>query len=158
MAHQQECFLPFSSRRSLSCCQSCVVKRSTLRPCGPDSGLSLRILSLHGCHTWVWISAPVFLCSPISDSSYNQLHLPAFPILPALLGCHSKSRQVWSHGVEPIISTLSRRRCFQGELLPSYILGGSHSQPLGSKQGHSYLTYLWNQLKTIGMLNDHARG
>ena len=23
--------------------------------------------------------------------SYNQLHLPAFPILPALLGCHSKS-------------------------------------------------------------------
>ena len=28
-------------------------------------------------------------------------------ILPALLGCHSKSGQVWPHGVEPIISTLS---------------------------------------------------
>ena len=44
-------------------------------------------------------------------------------ILPALLGCHSKSRQVWPHGVEPIISKLSLRCCNQGELLPSYILG-----------------------------------
>ena len=62
-------------------------------------------------------------------------------ILPALLGCHSKSGQVWPHGMEPIISKLSRRCCNQGELLPSYILGGSHSHLPGSKQGHSYLTY-----------------
>ena len=32
--------------------------------------------------------------------------------------------------------------CNQGELLPSYILGGSHSRLPGSKHGHSYLTYL----------------
>ena len=63
-------------------------------------------------------------------------------ILPALLSCHSKSGQVWPHGVEPIISTLSRRPCNQRELLPRPILGGSHSHPPGSKQGHSYLTYL----------------
>ena len=63
-------------------------------------------------------------------------------ILPALLGCHSKSGQVWPHGVEPIISKLSRRPCNQGELLPRPILGGSHSHLPGSKQGHSYLTYL----------------
>ena len=63
-------------------------------------------------------------------------------ILPALLGCHSKSGQVWPHGMEPIISKLSRRPCNQGELLPRPILGGSHSHPPGSKQGHSYLTYL----------------
>ena len=63
-------------------------------------------------------------------------------ILPALLGCHSKSGQVWPHGMEPIISKLSHRPCNQGELLPSPILGGSHSHPPGSKQGHSYLTYL----------------
>ena len=63
-------------------------------------------------------------------------------ILPALLGCRSKSGQVWPHGVEPIISKLSRRPCNQGELLPSPILGGSHSHLPGSKQGHSYLTYL----------------
>ena len=44
-------------------------------------------------------------------------------ILPALLGCHSKSRQAWPHGMEPIISKLSHRHCNQGELLPSYILG-----------------------------------
>ena len=35
-------------------------------------------------------------------------------ILPALLGCHSKSGQVWPHGMEPIISMLSRRPCNQG--------------------------------------------
>ena len=62
-------------------------------------------------------------------------------ILPAFLGCHSKSGQVWPHGVEPIISMLSRRPCNQGELLPSPILGGIRSHPPGSKHGHSYLTH-----------------
>ena len=56
-------------------------------------------------------------------------------ILPALLGCHCKSGQVWPHGVEPIISKLSRSPCNPGELLPSPILGGSHSHLPGSKQG-----------------------
>ena len=63
-------------------------------------------------------------------------------ILPALLGCHSKSGQVWPHGMEPIISKLSHRPCNQGELLLRPTLGGSHSHLPGSKQGHSYLTYL----------------
>ena len=62
-------------------------------------------------------------------------------ILPALRGCHSKSGQVWPHGMEPIISTLSRRPCNQGELPPSPILGGIWSHPPGSKHGHSYLTH-----------------
>ena len=62
-------------------------------------------------------------------------------ILPAFLGCHSKSGQVWPHGMEPIISTLSRRPCNQGELLLSPILGGIWSHPPGSKHGHSYLTH-----------------
>ena len=35
MAHQQESFLPFSSRQSLSCCLSRVAKRSTPKPHGP---------------------------------------------------------------------------------------------------------------------------
>ena len=39
-------------------------------------------------------------------------------------------------------SSHAGRRCNQGELLPSYILGGSHLHLPGSKQGHSYLTYL----------------
>ena len=62
-------------------------------------------------------------------------------ILPAFLGCHSKPGQVWPHGMEPIISTLSHRPCNQGELLPSPILGGIWSHPPGSKHGHSYLTH-----------------
>ena len=41
---------------------------------------------------------------------------------------------------------------------PSYIMGWSHSHPPGSKHGHSCLTYLWNQLKAIDMLNDRSRG
>ena len=81
--------------------------------------------------------AAPFLTPP--TVSYTCQHLRT---LPALLGCHSKSRQAWPYGVEPIISKLSRRPCNQGELLPSYILGGSHSHPPGSKHGHSYLTYL----------------
>ena len=35
MAHQQESFLPFSSRQSLSCCLSRVAKRSPPKPHGP---------------------------------------------------------------------------------------------------------------------------
>ena len=35
MAHQQESFLPFFSRQSLSCCLSRVAKRSTPKPRGP---------------------------------------------------------------------------------------------------------------------------
>ena len=34
----------------------------------------------------------------------------------------------------------------------------SHSHPPGSKHGHSCLTYLWNQLKGIDVLNDCSRG
>ena len=63
-------------------------------------------------------------------------------ILPALLGCHSKSGQVWPHGMEPIISKLSGRPCNQGELRLSPTLGGIRFHPPGSKLGHSYLTYL----------------
>ena len=44
-------------------------------------------------------------------------------ILPALLGCHRKSRQAWPRGVEPIICKLSSRSCNQRELSPSYIMG-----------------------------------
>ena len=62
-------------------------------------------------------------------------------ILPALLGCHSKPGQVWPHGMEPIISTLSCRPCNQRELLPSPTLGGIRFHPPGSKHGHSYLTH-----------------
>ena len=92
---------------------------------------------------------------PTPTISYTCQHLC---ILPALLDCHSKSGPVWPHGMEPIFSKLSFRCCNQGELLPNYILGRSHSHLPGSKHGHSYLTYLWNQLKVIDMLNDHARG
>ena len=81
-------------------------------------------------------SAAPFLTPPTISYTCQHSH-----ILSALLGCHSKSGQVWPPGVEPIISKLSLRHCNQGELLPSHILGGSHFHLPGSKQGHSYLTY-----------------
>ena len=181
VAHQQESFLPFSSRQSLSCCLSRVAKRSTPKPrgplyspsepCGPFPHFRTAWSSLYFSEprgsfsfyfrtmwppmyfraAWSTLSmaagprfksqrpssfAAPFLTPP--TVSYTCQHLR---ILPALLGCHSKSGQVWPHGMEPIISKLSHRPCNQGELLPSPIWGGSHSHPPGSKHGHSYLTH-----------------
>ena len=53
-------------------------------------------------------------------------------------------------------SKLSHRCCNQGQLPPSYNLCGSHSLLPGSKHGHSYLTYPWNQSKVVGMLNGYS--
>ena len=118
--------------------------RGPLSPMAAGSGFKSQRLSS--------FAAPFPTPPPISYTCHHPR------ILPALLTCHSKSGQVWPHGMEPIISKLSRRPCNQGELLPNPILGGIRSHPPGSKQGHSYLTYLRNQLKVIDMLNDCARG
>ena len=104
------------------------------KPCGPLSGMASASGFKSQCQS---SSASPFLTPPAI--SYTCQHSR---ILPALLGCHSKSGQAWSHGMEPVISKLSCRCCNQGELPPSYILGGSHSHLPGSKYGHSYLTYL----------------
>ena len=83
-------------------------------------------------------SATPFLTPPTIGHSCQHSH-----IFPALLGCHSKSGQVWPYGVEPIISKLSHRSCIQRELPPSYIMGGSHSHPPWLKA--------WPQLFNISM-------
>ena len=150
MGHQQESFHPFSSRQSLSCFLSHVAKWSTPKLRGSPPGMAATPGFKSQCQS---SSAAPFPTPPII--SYTCQHSC---ILPALLGCHSKSGQVWSYGMEPVFSKLSRRPCNQGELPPSYVLGGSHFHHPSSKHGHSYLTYLWNQLKVINMLNDHARG
>ena len=186
MTHQQESFLPLSSRQSLFSCLSRVAKRSTPKPCGPlpfpsephgplftspklpDPG-SLSFpseprgtLLFYFRTTWPssfslrtsWFPLSM-VAAPRFKSQRPSSFAAPFPtpptvsytcqhpcILPAFLSCHSKSGQVWPHGMEPIISKVSHRPCNQGELPPSPILGGSHSHPPGSKQGHSYLTYL----------------
>ena len=183
MAQQQESFLPFSSRQSLSCCLSRVARSSTTKPRGPlyspsePHGLLFTSPKLPHPGPLPFPSEPrgslLFTpepCGPLFTSEpRGLLSMAAGPrfksqrpssfaapfltpptvsytcqhprILPALLGCHSKSGQVWPHGMEPIISKLSRRPCNQAELFPSSILGGIRSHPSGSKQGHSYLTY-----------------
>ena len=142
MAHRQEPFHPFSSRQSLSCFLSHVAKGSTPKLSGPASHPGLVVPPLHmaavpGFKSQRQSSSAAPFPTP-STISYTCQHSR---ILPALLGCHSKSQQMWPHGLEPIISKPSCRRCNQGELPPSYILGGSHFHPPGSKNGHSYLTY-----------------
>ena len=103
------------------------------KPCGPPPSMvaAPRFKSQHPSSFAAPFPTPPTL-------SYTCQH-PC--ILPALLGCHSKSGQVWPHGMEPIISTLSRRPCNQGEFIPSPTLGGIWSHPPGSKHGHSYLTH-----------------
>ena len=131
-------------------------------------------LKLHGHNfhqSYMFSKIPSVAAAPGFKSQCQSASAAPFPtppticytcqhsrILPALLGCHSKSGQAWPYSVEPIISKFSRRRCNQGELTPNYILGWSHSHLPGSNPGHSYLTYLWNQLKVIDMLNDCFRG
>ena len=153
MAHQQESFLPFSSRQSLSCCLSRVAKRSTPKPHGPllftpSEPRSPLLSPQNRVVLSSMAAAPRFKSQCPSSFAAPFLTPPTFSytcqhpcILPPLLGCHSKSGQVWPHGVEPIISKLSRRPCNQGELLPSPILSGILSHPPGSKHGHSYFTY-----------------
>ena len=142
MAHQQESFHPFSSQQGLFCFLSYVAKGSTPKPCGPNSRQSCVVTFLG----MVAMTGFKFQCQSSSAAPFPTPPTISYPcqhshILPALLGCHSKSGQVWPHVMEPIF-TLLHRLCNQGELLHSYVLGGSHSLLPGSKQGHSYLTYL----------------
>ena len=151
-AHQQESFLPFSSQQSLSCCLSRVAKRSTPEPHGPllftPSELRSPLHSPSEPHGPLFPSElrgpPPMAPAPRFKSQCPSSSAAPFPtpptisytcqhprILPALLGCHSKSGQVWPHVMEPIISKLSHRLCNQGELLPSAILGGIRSHPPG---------------------------
>ena len=144
MAHQQESFLPFSSRQSLSCCLSRVAKRSTPKPHGPLYSPSepLRPLFTSEPHSLLpFPSEPrgspfPLAAAPGFKSQHQSSSAAPFPtpptisytcqhsrILPALLGCHSKSRQVWPHGMEPIISSshagpVTRGSCFP---VPSWV-------------------------------------
>ena len=58
-------------------------------------------------------SASPFLTPPTIGHSCQHSR-----IFPALLGCHSKSGQVWPCGVEPVISKLLCRFCNWGSYLP----------------------------------------
>ena len=121
MAHQQDSFHPFSSRQSLSYFLSHMAKwghpkvaQSQLSPklCGPPKKPSMAAMPGFK-YQRQFSSATPFPTPPTISYTCQHSH-----ILPALLGCHSKSRQAWLHGVEPIFSKLSRRPCNQEELPP----------------------------------------
>ena len=79
-AHQQESFLPFSSWQSLSCCLSCVAKRSTPKPHGPLLFTQNHVvLSIHSRTTW---PSPLWLPSLGLNPS---AHLPLQPHFRLLL-------------------------------------------------------------------------
>ena len=127
MAHQQESFHPFSSRQSLFCFLSHMVKGSTPKPHGPESHQN------HGISTVPKPrgSPPNMATTPgfkPQHQSSSAAPVPTPPtvsftcqysrILPASLGYHSKSGQVWPHGMEPIFSKPSHRCCNRGSCLP----------------------------------------
>ena len=126
---------------------------SSPKPRGPLYLLqNFMVLSIHFRTMWSSLSMAALPRFKSQRPSSSAAPFPTPPtisytcqhprILPDLLGCHSKSGQVWPHGMEPIFSKLSHRLCNQGEFPPSYILSGSHFHPLDSKHRHSYLTYL----------------
>ena len=161
MAHQQESFLPFSSRQSLSCCLSRVAKRSTPKPHGPlasppkphgppssPSKLHASLLLRNHVVSFSMAAMPRFKSQCQSSSaapfltpptiSYTCQHSLFFQLYWAAIVSPGRcGPMAWSQSSPSSHTGL----CNQWELLPSYVLGGSHSHPPGSKQGHSYLTY-----------------
>ena len=150
---------PLSSWQSLSCCLSRVAKRSTPKPHGPlyspseprgplpfpseprGSPIHSRTVRPPIYFRAIW-STVSMAAGPRFKYQHPSSFAAPFPtpptvsytcqhprILPALLGCHSKSGQVWPHGMEPTISKLSHRPCNQGELRPCPILGGIRFYP-----------------------------
>ena len=107
MAHQQESFLPFSSRQSLSCFLSQVAKRSNPKPRGPDSRPSL------GVPTPPKPRGPNLLCQSCVVLSWH--------------GYHGVPTQPKPHGPKP---TLPKPRGPLLARLPCLGLNPSTSLPL----------------------------
>ena len=120
MAHLQESFHPFPSRQSLSCFLSHMAKREhpkaarnqlSPKPSVPQKSLMAAAPGFKSQHQSS--SAASFPTPPTISYTCQHSHS-----LPALLGCHSKSGQVWPLGMEPIISKLSSRAGTRGSCLP----------------------------------------
>ena len=99
MAHQQESFLPFSSRQSLSSCLSHMAKGSTPKLHGPNSrpihAVLLGMAAVAGFKSPCQSSSAAPFPTPPTISYICQYSC----ILPALLGCHSPGRHgpmAWS--------------------------------------------------------------
>ena len=94
--------------------QSHVVSSSRLKPCGPPHYFEAVWSLLYFRAAWSLLpmaAGPRFKSQRPSSFAAPFLTPPTVSytcqhpcILPALLGCHSKSRQVWPHGMEPVIS------------------------------------------------------
>ena len=82
MAHQQECFLPFSPWQSLSCCLSHVAKRSTTKPRGPLYSPSQPLGPLpHFRTTW---PSPSMAAAPGVKSQRPSSSAVSFPTPPTI--------------------------------------------------------------------------
>ena len=149
--------VPYLRKRSRSPWFSLPAPSAVSPPQGPHSAKAVWFSPWYGCCLGFNTSASLPL-QPHFRLFLQSVTPASIPYSSSFTGLHSKSGQVWPHGMEPIFSKLSHRRCNQGVLLPNYILCWSHSHLPGSKHGHIYLTYLCNQLKVIDMLNDHTRG
>ena len=149
IAHQQESFLPFSSRQSLSCCLSYVAKGGTPKLIGPNSGPS-GVVPTHSAKA-AWSSSTA--AAPGFKSRASLPPQPHFRLLPqsvtpvsipvffqlywaAIVSLGRCGPMAWSQSSPSSHAGPVTR----GELPPSYIFGGSHFHPPDSKHGHSYLT------------------
>ena len=109
----------------------------------------------HGTFSWPTSKSPVTLFFPCKVSpvffqtAKRELRIAATSCFPASQAAWQRDPQshvgapfsCQSCVVLPLSTKLSCRLCTQGELPPSYLLGGSHSYLPGSKHCHSYLTY-----------------
>ncbi|KAF6131126.1 hypothetical protein HJG60_008015 [Phyllostomus discolor] len=120
------------------------------------SGLCMVLLlrAAHGSPPMAAVSgfkspAPIFFCSPISDSSHTRLHMPelvSFQLYwAAIMSLGRRGPMSWSQ------SSLSSHSgaVTQGTRPPSYIWVGKLLPFPWLRADHSYLTYLCNQSKVI---------
>ena len=120
--------VPYLRKRSRSLWFRLPAPSAVLPPWGPHSAKASRFSLLHqSCMVLspVMAAMPGFKSRRRSSSAAPFLTPPTISytcqhscILPALLGCHSKSGQVWPHGMEPIFSKPSHRCCNRGSCLP----------------------------------------
>ena len=160
MAHQQESFLPFSSRQSLSCFLSHVAKGSTPKPCGPNLLCQSRVVLS------IMAAAPGFKSQRQSSSaapfpapptvSYTCQHSLFFQLYwAAIVSLGRCGHMAWSQSSPSSHAGAGiRGSCFP---VTSWV---EITPPLpGTKPGHSYLTHpSIKPVRGCRYVKDHARG
>ena len=153
VAHQQESFLPFSSRQSLSCCLSHMAKGSTPKPPGPNSSQA------------VWSQPLPELCGP------NLLH-QSHMVLPGMAAAPGFKSQCQSSSTAPFLTPPTIGYTFQHSLFfqlywaaivcpgrrgpMAWSQSSPSSQPAAVTRGNCFPVTYWVEVTPISLAQSMA--